>query len=444
MAQAKLSVIPGSHPSRTAMLMLERKGIPYKRIDLMPVLSKGIVRAQGFLRTRVPALKLEGTRVQGSIAIGRELDRIKPQPALYPADPEKRAKVEEIEAWGDDFQEKPRRLSWWAFRKDRGPLASFSEGARLGIPVGLAVKTGGPLVAAGSPAQRLDRCRGARRSEQPARRSRPNRSVDLRGSDRRTRSECRRLPARAEPAPADELRRPPALHRGTTVRGDGEPRGPGLPRARPAGSPGRLGRRPAPLERRPRDLLGPLPLAETVERRAQRRSVGKPQLRVELQQRQEDEPTRGHLGVREGEAGGAHLEVAQEEQVDVDRPRAVTGSSGGTAVLRLDGLAEIEKRLGTEGGADPNGAVQEVGLIEHLPHRLGLIERGDRRHLDPSVSQVVDRPAEVGFAVAEVRAEAEIADSRDAPRRAQRPSSSSDSRSSERSTVTSTAASCTG
>src|SRR3954463_6603537 len=147
MAQAKLSVIPGSHPSRTAMLMLERKGIPYKRIDLMPVLSKGIVRAQGFPRTTVPALKLEGTRVQGSITIGRELDRVKPQPALCPADPEKRAKVEEIEAWGDGFQATPRRLSWWAFRKDRAPLASFAEGARLGIPVGLAVKTGGPLVA---------------------------------------------------------------------------------------------------------------------------------------------------------------------------------------------------------------------------------------------------------------------------------------------------------
>jgi hypothetical protein len=29
MGEAKLYVIPGSHPSRTAMLMLDRKGIPY-------------------------------------------------------------------------------------------------------------------------------------------------------------------------------------------------------------------------------------------------------------------------------------------------------------------------------------------------------------------------------------------------------------------------------
>jgi glutathione S-transferase len=147
MAEAKLYVIPGSHPSRSAMLMLDRKEIPYKRIDLMPVISKGVLRAQRFPGVTVPALKLDGSRVQGSMEIARELDRLKPEPALFPADPEKRAKVEEAEAWGDGFQQKPRRFSWWAFKRDRSPMASYSEGARLGIPVGLAVKTGGPLVA---------------------------------------------------------------------------------------------------------------------------------------------------------------------------------------------------------------------------------------------------------------------------------------------------------
>jgi glutathione S-transferase len=146
MPEAKLFVIPGSHPSRTAMLMLERKGIPYKRVDLMPVISKGVLKAQRFGGITVPALKLDGKRVQGSIEIGRELDRLQPDPPLYPADPELRAKVEEAEAWGDEFQQKPRRLSWWAFKKDRAPMASYTEGARLGVPVGLAVKTGGPLV----------------------------------------------------------------------------------------------------------------------------------------------------------------------------------------------------------------------------------------------------------------------------------------------------------
>jgi glutathione S-transferase len=147
MGQAKLYVIPGSHPSRSAMLMLERKGIPYKRVDLLPVVSKGVLKAQRFSDVRVPALKIDGHRVQGSTQISRELDRIQPDPPLFPADPELRAKVEEAEAWGDEFQQKPRRLSWWAFKRDRAPMASYSEGARLGIPVGMAVKTGGPIVA---------------------------------------------------------------------------------------------------------------------------------------------------------------------------------------------------------------------------------------------------------------------------------------------------------
>jgi glutathione S-transferase len=146
MGEAKLYVIPASHPSRSAMLMLERKGIPYKRVDLIPVISRGILRARRFPGVTVPALKLDGKRVQGSMQISRELDRVRPDPRLFPADPEKRAKVEEAEAWGDPFQQKPRRFSWWALRRNRAPMASYAEGARLRIPVGLAVRTGGPIV----------------------------------------------------------------------------------------------------------------------------------------------------------------------------------------------------------------------------------------------------------------------------------------------------------
>ena len=39
--EATLYVIPGSHPSMIARRMLELKGIPYKRTDLMPVISRG-------------------------------------------------------------------------------------------------------------------------------------------------------------------------------------------------------------------------------------------------------------------------------------------------------------------------------------------------------------------------------------------------------------------
>jgi glutathione S-transferase len=55
--------------------------------------------------------------------------------------------VEEAERWGDEvFQPAPRRLVWWALRQDSSALESFAEGARLGIPLGLALKASPPIV----------------------------------------------------------------------------------------------------------------------------------------------------------------------------------------------------------------------------------------------------------------------------------------------------------
>jgi glutathione S-transferase len=146
--EATLYVIPGSHPSMGARLMLERKGIAYRRRDLIPVVSKGILRASGFKGVTVPALKLDGERIQGSITIARELDKLRPEPPLFPSDPEKRVAVEEAERWGDEIlQGRARRILWNGLKRDRTPLRSYSEGARLGIPVGLAVRTAAPIVA---------------------------------------------------------------------------------------------------------------------------------------------------------------------------------------------------------------------------------------------------------------------------------------------------------
>jgi glutathione S-transferase len=146
--QAKLYVIPASHPSRTAAMMLDAKGIPFKRVDLMPVVSKARLRLAGFPGVTVPALKLNGIKTQGSREIARELDRVQAEPPLFPADADLRVAVEVAEEWGDEtLQAVARRILWNALRRDRRPLASYSEGARLGVPIGLAVKTGQPLVA---------------------------------------------------------------------------------------------------------------------------------------------------------------------------------------------------------------------------------------------------------------------------------------------------------
>jgi glutathione S-transferase len=144
---AKLYVIPGSHPSRTARMMLEAKGIGYKRVDLLPVISKGVLRAAGFPGVTVPALKIDGLKIQGTREIARKLESIQPEPPLFPSEPAARAKVEEAEAWADeDLQGAARRILWNVLRRDRSPLRSYSTGARLGIPIGLAVRTAAPIV----------------------------------------------------------------------------------------------------------------------------------------------------------------------------------------------------------------------------------------------------------------------------------------------------------
>jgi glutathione S-transferase len=146
--KARLYVIPASHPAIAAQLMLERKGIAYKRADLLPVISKGVLRAVGFPGNTVPALKLDGDRVQGSRQIARELERLRPEPPLFPADPARRAAVEEAERFGDEELQHPvRQLLWWSIKRNREPLRGYSEGARIGMPIGLAMKTAAPIVA---------------------------------------------------------------------------------------------------------------------------------------------------------------------------------------------------------------------------------------------------------------------------------------------------------
>ena len=146
---ATLYVIPGSHPSMAVRRMLELKGIPYKRRDLMPLISRGVLWALRFPGHTAPSLAIGGRKLTGSREIARELERIRPEPPLYPADAEKRATVEEAERWGEEvLQPAVRRILWNALGRDRAPLGSYTEGYRLGVPIGLAVRTAAPIVAA--------------------------------------------------------------------------------------------------------------------------------------------------------------------------------------------------------------------------------------------------------------------------------------------------------
>jgi glutathione S-transferase len=110
----KLYGTPPSPPSHAVRLMLERKGIEHRTVWLLPGLWPALLRTRGFRGGTVPAMKIDGRRLQTSRAISRALEELKPDPPLFPADPARRLGVEEAERWGDEvLQDLPRRIIRW-------------------------------------------------------------------------------------------------------------------------------------------------------------------------------------------------------------------------------------------------------------------------------------------------------------------------------------------
>jgi glutathione S-transferase len=103
-----------SPPSHSARLMLEFKGLDHKVVWLLPGLWPALLRTRGFRGGTVPAMKVDGRRLQGSTVISRALEQLKSEPPLFPSDPERRLAVEEAERWGDQIlQNVPRRIVRW-------------------------------------------------------------------------------------------------------------------------------------------------------------------------------------------------------------------------------------------------------------------------------------------------------------------------------------------
>src|SRR5438045_9754060 len=104
----RLYVIPGSHACRAAMLMLEHKRLPYRRVDIVTLLHPMVVRLHGFdaggqTRTAggrrtfalrmgdrlgtVPALAADGHRISTNPATARIRGGRPPETPLFPAHP---------------------------------------------------------------------------------------------------------------------------------------------------------------------------------------------------------------------------------------------------------------------------------------------------------------------------------------------------------------------
>lgn len=150
-----LYVIHGSHACRAAMLMLAHKQIPYRLVTLPTGAHPMLLRARGFaghakpIRSvdgrahrslalldrmgTVPALRCGAERVQTNRAIARWLERVQPEPPLFPADPEQQRAVEEAEEWGDEaFQMAARRITLLGGQHGLDALRDHANDGRLG------------------------------------------------------------------------------------------------------------------------------------------------------------------------------------------------------------------------------------------------------------------------------------------------------------------------
>lgn len=120
---------------------LRHKGLDYETVNYNGLLATRVGRLSKV--GKLPVLDIGGQRIQDSTRIARYLDEHRPEPALYPADPQQRALAELWEDWADEL------LYWFEvyFRvKDPEAFAQAvqisSEGraAAERRPVGLVLK----------------------------------------------------------------------------------------------------------------------------------------------------------------------------------------------------------------------------------------------------------------------------------------------------------------
>jgi glutathione S-transferase len=128
--RVKLYGFTGSNAVYTGQLMLEHKGLEYEFVKLPPAAHAPMMLMLGFDTMGVPAIKVDGVRVQGTRWIARAPDELYPHKPLFPADPDARHAVEFAERWGEELQNATRRIFYCASRRDRRAFMSILGGGR--------------------------------------------------------------------------------------------------------------------------------------------------------------------------------------------------------------------------------------------------------------------------------------------------------------------------
>ena len=97
--------IPFSTNVERVALALGHKGLATEWVDVDPADRSEVERLSG--QSLVPVLELDGRVLVDSTAIIEELERLHPEPRLYPADPARRAEVEVFVDWFNRVWKRP-------------------------------------------------------------------------------------------------------------------------------------------------------------------------------------------------------------------------------------------------------------------------------------------------------------------------------------------------
>jgi glutathione S-transferase len=97
--------IPFSTNVERVALALAHKGLSVEWVDVDPADRSEVERISG--QPLVPVLERDGRVLADSTAIIEELERLQPEPPLYPADPARRAEVEVFVDWFNRVWKRP-------------------------------------------------------------------------------------------------------------------------------------------------------------------------------------------------------------------------------------------------------------------------------------------------------------------------------------------------